>query len=98
MLLSILLIVRSPLALTRLWLSAVALAISILTKELTIFLVPVLGAVIWLRSSGSQRLFATTVWTFIVGAIVSTYPLMALLKGELFPAARCSAVRTSTSA
>ena len=86
MLLAILMILRSPLALSRVWLSAIALGASVLSKELTVFLVPVLGAVIWVRADRTQRLFATLSWLFVVMAIVSTYPLMALLKGELFPA------------
>lgn len=86
MLLSILMIVRAPLALSRVWISAVALGVSILSKELTVFLVPVLGAFVCMRAARSQRLFATLTWLFIVSALVSTYPLMALLKSEMFPA------------
>ena len=85
MLLSILMVVRSPLALSRVWVSAVALGVSVLSKEPTIFLVPVLAGLICTRADRSQRLFATLSWLFIVLAIVSTYPLMALLKSEMFP-------------
>ncbi len=85
MLLSILLLVSRHLSLKRVWLSAVALGISILSKELTIFLVPVLSCLVLLRADKSHRWFAAVGWITLVGSIVSLYVLMAILKGELFP-------------
>lgn len=55
MLLSILLLVSRNLSLKRVWLSASALGISILSKELTIFLVPVLAYLVYIRANKSHR-------------------------------------------
>jgi len=85
MLLSILLLVSHRLSLRRIWLSALALGISILSKELTIFLVPVLAYLVFYRSDRSHRWFATIGWIALVSSIVSLYVLMAILKGELLP-------------
>jgi endo-1,4-beta-D-glucanase Y len=85
MLLSIVLLTEPDLSLKRVWLSGLALGISILSKELTIFLVPVLAYLVWYRVRGPQRWFAVVGWVAIVGALFSTYLLLAMLKGELFP-------------
>jgi uncharacterized protein DUF4388/dolichyl-phosphate-mannose-protein mannosyltransferase len=85
MLLSILLLVSQRLSLRRVWLSALALGTSILSKELTIFLVPVLAYFVFFRADRSHRTFATIGWIALVSSIVSLYVLMAILKGELFP-------------
>src|SRR5207248_1185690 len=85
MLLSILLLVSKRLSLNRVWLSATAFGISILSKELTVFLVPALAVLVAVRTDRSHRWFATIGWITLVSAIVSFYVLMATLKGELFP-------------
>jgi endo-1,4-beta-D-glucanase Y len=85
MLLSILLLVQGSISLKRIWASAAALGLSILSKELTIFLVPVLASLVWHRSHASQRWMGVVGWLMISGSIVSLYGLMAALKGELFP-------------
>jgi len=85
MLLSILLLVSGRLSLKRVWLSALALGISILSKEVTIFFVPALVYLVFFRADRSHRWFATIGWIALVGSIVSLYVLMAILKGELFP-------------
>ncbi len=85
MLLSIALLLSKNLSLNRVWLSAAALGISILSKELTIFLVPVLAYLVWFQVQGTQRWLAAIGWVAIVGTIFSSYLLLAVLKGELFP-------------
>jgi len=85
MLLSILLLVSGHLSLKRVWLSGLALSISILSKENTVFLVPVLAYLVFYRAHQSHRLIATVGWLAIVGASLSYYLLMALLRTELFP-------------
>jgi endo-1,4-beta-D-glucanase Y len=85
MLLSITLLTERGLSLKQVWLSALALGMSILSKELTIFLVPVLAYLVWYRARGAQRSFAVLGWLAIVGALFSNYFLLATLKGELFP-------------
>jgi hypothetical protein len=84
MLLSIWLLV-GRVSLTRVWLSALALAISILSKELTIFLVPAMSALVWLRTPKQLRAFAVSGWLGVVGSVFSLYFVMAALNGELFP-------------
>jgi hypothetical protein len=85
MLLSIVFLVSDRLTLKRTWLSAVALSISILSKEVTIFLVPVLVYLVFFRADKSHRWFAVTGWMALVVSIVSFYPLLAILNNELFP-------------
>ena len=85
MLLSILLLLSERLSLKRIWLSAVALSLSILSKELTVFLVPVLTYLVFVRADKSHRWFATIGWIALVGCLVSLYLLMATLNNELFP-------------
>jgi len=85
MLLSIMLLVWKRLSLQRIWLSALAFGISILSKENTGYLVPVLIYLVFLLADRSHRLFATVGWTAIVCSLVSLYVLLAVLKGELFP-------------
>ena len=84
MLFSIFLLIAPRLSLRGVWLSGVALGISILSKELTIFLIPAMIYLIWYRAHPGMRLFALSGWASIVGSIVSLYVLMAILKGELF--------------
>lgn len=85
MLLSLLLLVSGRLSLKRIWLSAIALAISILSKELTVFLFPIMTYLVFFRADKSHRWLATIGWVALVVSIVSLYPLMAILKNELFP-------------
>ena len=84
-LLSILLLLSNRLTLNRVWLSAVALGIGVLSKENAIFLLPVLAYMVFYRTDPSHRWFATIGWVTIVSAIVSYYVMFAALKGELFP-------------
>jgi 4-amino-4-deoxy-L-arabinose transferase-like glycosyltransferase len=85
MLLSLLLLLSRRLTLTRVWLSAVAIGVSILSKEVTVFVVPAFAALAAVRSHRSNRWFAVTGWIALMGSSVSLYILMAVLKGELFP-------------
>jgi len=85
MLVCIFLLLSPKLSLSKIWLSAVALGISILSKEVTFFLIPVLAYLVFYRSHRTQRAFAAIGWLTIVFALLSLYVLMAILKGELFP-------------
>ena len=84
MLLSLALLVCGRLSLNRVWLSALTLGVSILSKELTIFLVPVLTYLVFIRSDKTNRWFAVVGWPLIVGSMFSLWFLMAGLKNELF--------------
>jgi len=85
MLLAILALVSGRLSLGKVWLSAVALGISILSKEITIFLIPALALLAYHRAHRAQRAFVALGWVAIVVAIFSGYILLAILKNELFP-------------
>jgi endoglucanase len=65
--------------------SAVSLGLAILSKESAIFFIPMFILAIVTRSHEKHRLFAITYWTVVLGFIVSSYFLFALLKGEFFP-------------
>src|SRR5690606_15031748 len=73
MLLSILALVGERLTLRHVWASAAALGVSILSKELTIFLIPCLAYLVFRRSHPSQRWFSTVGWLAIVVSVCSTY-------------------------
>lgn len=83
---SLAILMRRRLGLNGVWAAALAIGLSILSKEPIIFLVPAMGLFVWLRVHPAQRVIATVGWFVIVGSIVSVYVLMAVLKGELFPA------------
>ena len=85
MLLSISFLSRRSVFLKHVWLSAITLAISVLSKEVTAFIIPVMAYFVFLRVSRSQRWIAVVGWVVIVSAMISLYPLLAILKGELFP-------------
>jgi 4-amino-4-deoxy-L-arabinose transferase-like glycosyltransferase len=85
MLLSIYLLVSGRLTLRRVWASALALGASVLSKELTAFMVPAMAYLVFYRSDRSQRWLAVVSWSAIALSFVSLYVLMASLKGELFP-------------
>src|ERR1700682_5331282 len=72
----------------RLWrivASAVALAIAVLTKETAVVFVPTILAMVYVLTNRWQRRFATALWATGWFCVVSLYPLMAGLKGEMFP-------------
>lgn len=86
MLLSIYWLVSGRPTLRGYWFSAISLAISVLSKEITIFLVPVMLGMVYWRSDRSHRVLAIVGWLTLFSAIVSVYPLMATIKNELLPA------------
>ena len=85
MLLSILFLLAKQVSLKNVWLSAISLAVSILSKEVAAFVIPALAYFVWIRTDRSHRAIAFTSWVILIIAILSIYPLMAILKGELFP-------------
>ncbi len=66
-------------------LSAVALGISILSKEVMILFMPGMVYAVWLHTTQFQRKFAIVAFTYSMIAVASAFVLLALLKGELFP-------------
>jgi transposase/4-amino-4-deoxy-L-arabinose transferase-like glycosyltransferase len=65
--------------------AAICFGLSILSKEVLIVLFPVMIYVAWLYTTRFQRPFALVAFIYVVIAVGSTFVLMAILKGELFP-------------
>jgi Dolichyl-phosphate-mannose-protein mannosyltransferase len=70
----------------RVWLSAVAIGIAILSKEVAMAVVPALAILVARRTTRFNGLPAVAGWCALVALVCFTYVLMALLKGELFAA------------
>jgi hypothetical protein len=95
MLLSLALVIGAGRAGWRLWLSALALGVSILSKEVTAAAVPGLAWLVFVTTKGPRRWGRTLGWTVLVGTVVATYPLLALARGDLLagqPGAAASGV------
>ena len=86
MLLAIDVLLARTVSLYRVWFSGLALGIAILSKEIAMFLIPAIGALVFMKSDPRLRWMALVTWSSIGAAIVSLYVLLAALKGELFPA------------
>ncbi len=71
--------------LTRVWWSAVAMALAVLSKEIAVIVVPSILYLVFVLSDRMHRLFATVGWLITMVSIASGYLLFAVLKGELFP-------------
>jgi len=84
-LLALWILIRKPLKLQHVVLSAVAFGIAVVTKENAIFFFPAFLYVVHKYTYISNRLFAVVKWAAISLIIISLYFLYALLKGELFP-------------
>lgn len=65
--------------------SALALGISILTKEVMILLFPAMLYAVWLHTTHFQRKFALVAFIYTTSALCSAWILMALMRGEFFP-------------
>jgi hypothetical protein len=73
------------LGLRRVWLSALALGVAALSKEVAVALIPAFAVLVARRVPSENRVFAVVGWLALALTVVSLYPLMALLKGEFFP-------------
>ena len=85
LLITLLVLTTKRITLNRIWISAATLCISILSKEITAFVVPVMAYLVYTRADKSHRWFALIGWLVLVGVLISLYPLMAVLNNELFP-------------
>jgi transposase/4-amino-4-deoxy-L-arabinose transferase-like glycosyltransferase len=65
--------------------AAISFGFAFLSKEIIIVLLPVLIYAVWLHTARFQRTFTLVAFTYITIAICSTFVLLAVLKGELFP-------------
>jgi 4-amino-4-deoxy-L-arabinose transferase-like glycosyltransferase len=84
-LLSLYLMVVGESRLLFLVLSGLCMGVAILSKEIFVLFIPVMIYASWLHTTKFQRKFAMVAFTYAMMAFASTFVLMAVLKGELFP-------------
>jgi hypothetical protein len=65
--------------------AATCFGISVLTKETMLLFVPMLAWLVWIKTALATRRYALTVFAAVFGVVVSTYVLMAAVRGELLP-------------
>ncbi len=66
-------------------LAAISFGIALLSKEVFLLFMPAMIYAVWLHTTKFQRKFAMVAFTYTVVALGSSFVLMAILKGELFP-------------
>ncbi|WP_232004708.1 glycosyl transferase [Mycobacterium sp. ACS1612] len=65
--------------------AATCFGIAVLTKETMLLLLPTFAWLVWTRAAPVTRRYALAVFAAVFGVVVSTYLLMAVLRGELVP-------------
>ena len=65
--------------------AATCFGIAVLTKETMLLLLPMFAWLVWTRTAPTTRRYALAVFVAVFGVVVSTYVLMAVLRGELVP-------------
>jgi len=65
--------------------AATCFGIAVLTKETMLLLLPMFAWLVWTRTAPATRRYALAVFVALFGVVVSTYVLMAVLRGELVP-------------
>ena len=65
--------------------AATCFGIAVLTKETMLLLLPMFAWLVWTRTAPVTRRYALAVFVAVFGVVVSTYVLMAVLRGELVP-------------
>ncbi|TMC20350.1 MAG: phospholipid carrier-dependent glycosyltransferase, partial [Chloroflexi bacterium] len=86
LLLALYLLVISESRLLYIVLAAICFGISILSKEILVLFIPAMIYAVWLHTTRFQRKFSLVAFIYTVISIGSSFVLMAVLKGELFPA------------
>ena len=86
LLLSLYLLVISNSRLLYIVLAALSFGLAILSKEIFVLFIPAMIYAVWLHTTTFQRKFALVAFTYTVISMGSSFVLMAVLKGELFPA------------
>src|SRR5947209_8043144 len=86
LLLALYLLVISESRLLYIVLAAICFGISILSKEIFVLFIPAMIYGVWLHTTRFQRKFSLVAFIYTVTSIGSSFVLMAVLKGELFPA------------
>ncbi|HEV7851243.1 MAG TPA: glycosyltransferase family 39 protein [Mycobacterium sp.] len=64
---------------------AICYGVAVLTKETLLLFVPMLAYLVWIKTAPATRRYALAVFAAVFGVVVSTYILMAVLRGELVP-------------
>ncbi len=85
-LLSIGLLLRSEGRLSAFVLSGLSFGVAVLSKETDLFLIPAVVLLVALYRRPHQGKFPLVLWVFLMGVVVSWYPLYAIIKGEFLPA------------
>jgi 4-amino-4-deoxy-L-arabinose transferase-like glycosyltransferase len=85
LLLSLYLMIASNSRLPYIVCSGISLGIALLSKETFVICLPAMIYVSWLCTTRYQRKFALVTFVYAITALGSTFILMAVLKGELFP-------------
>lgn len=85
LLLSIYLLVIGESRLLYIAFAAIAFGIMFLSKEVFLICLPAIIYAAWMNTTRFQRKFTLVAFIYIVVALCSTFVLMAVLKGELFP-------------
>src|SRR6476469_2723468 len=65
--------------------AAACFGIAVLTKETMLLLLPTFAWLVWTKTAPVTRRYALAVFVAVFGVVVSTYVLMAVLRGELVP-------------
>lgn len=65
--------------------AAICFGISVLTKETMLLFVPMVAWLVWIKTSPATRRYALAVFAAVTGLVISTYILMAIVRGELLP-------------
>jgi 4-amino-4-deoxy-L-arabinose transferase-like glycosyltransferase len=65
--------------------AAICFGVAFLSKETALIFFPAIVYAAWLYSTRFQRKFSMTAFIYTIVAVCSTWVLMAVLKGELFP-------------
>jgi endo-1,4-beta-D-glucanase Y/4-amino-4-deoxy-L-arabinose transferase-like glycosyltransferase len=84
-LLSIYFATKPNLRLSHVILSALALAVAVLTKENAVFLMPAVMYIVWIHTRERIRGWALAKWIAVASSVIVLYPLYAFLHGEIFP-------------
>src|SRR6266581_517735 len=84
--LALYLLITSESRLLYIVLAAICFGISILSKEIFVLFIPAMIYAVWLHTTRFQRKFSLVAFIYTVISIGSSFVLMAVLKGELFPA------------
>ena len=85
MLVSLLLVVSGRMSRQKIIMSAVAMGLSILSKQVTVFVVPAFGCLVACRAEGPDRWRDALTWLATVSGLVLLWPLYVALRGELLP-------------